>query len=94
MMKIRQIVNQRRRDIDVEGVIVEMTPVTLSRARKKLMKALLQDDTGSIILNLWGSQSVMCKEGDKVRVTNAFTRKQSGKFELNIHSPTNIQVIE
>lgn len=93
-MKIRAVVNQRRRGVEVEGTIVDMTPVTLSRTRKTLMKATLEDETGSITLNLWGSQSVRCKEGDRVRVVNAFTRKNLGKFELNIKSPNDIIIID
>jgi hypothetical protein len=74
-MKIGSIVNHRRRGIEVEGTIVDMVPVTLARSRKTLMKATLEDETGRITLNLWGSQSVKCKEGDRVKITNGFTRK-------------------
>lgn len=47
-MKIRSIVNHRRRGIEVEGTIIEMVPVTLSRSKRTLMKATLQDETGEI----------------------------------------------
>lgn len=93
-MKIGSIVNQRRRGIEVEGTIVDMVPVTLARSRKTLMKATLEDETGSITLNLGGSQSVKFKEGDRVKIINGFTRKSSGKFELNIDSSDDIIVMD
>ncbi len=92
-MKIRSIVNHRRRGIEVEGTIVDMVPVALSRSRRTLMKATLRDETGEVTLNLWGSQSLGCREGDRVRIMNGFTRKNAGRFELNIGSVDDIEVI-
>ncbi|UCD43883.1 MAG: hypothetical protein JSV27_06940 [Candidatus Bathyarchaeota archaeon] len=93
-MKIRSIVNQRRRGIEVEGTIVDIAQVPLARSRKTLMKATLGDETGSITLNLWGSQSLKCKEGDRVKITNGYTSKSSGKFELNIDSGDDIMAMD
>lgn len=44
-------------------------------------------------MNLWGPQSLECREGDRVRIVNGFTRKNTGRFELNINSVDDIEVL-
>jgi replication factor A1 len=55
--------------------------------------AVLEDETGSIRLNLWRGQIDMVKVGDKVVVTNAFSKSFGGQIELNIGHDGSIRVV-
>ncbi|MEM3797816.1 MAG: OB-fold nucleic acid binding domain-containing protein [Candidatus Bathyarchaeia archaeon] len=80
----------KSRDIEVIGTIVKMEPIQL--ASKKLVKATLEDETGSIILNLWGTQVDQCRLGDVVRVRKAYVKVHNGIPELNTWE--DIEVLE
>jgi len=56
--------------------------------------AVLEDDTGSLRLNLWREQSDRVKIGDFVRLVNAFVKVYKGEMELNIGSDGRIEVLE
>jgi hypothetical protein len=58
-MKIREVLSTRARNLEVTGTITKMEPVTLSS--RKLVKATLADETGPIVLNLWGEQANQCR---------------------------------
>ena len=49
-------------------------------------RAILEDDTGKIALNLWREQIDLVNEGDVVRVENGFVRTYQDKLELNVGS--------
>ena len=54
--------------------------------------ALLQDETGSIRLSLWGRQIEQVNQGDVIRLKRAFARWYRGKLELATWEE-NIEVI-
>lgn len=54
----------------------------------------LEDETGSIRLNLWRQQIDKVRQGDKVRLVNAFVRVYKNEMELNIGSDGRIEVLE
>jgi len=56
-------------------------------------RAILEDDTGKIALNLWREQIDLVKEGDIVRVENGFVRTYQEQLELNVGSRGNIVVL-
>lgn len=89
-LKIKVLLEQRPRNVEVIGRITKTEPV--SSGTKRLVKATLEDDTGSIILNLWGPQADQCKVGDLVRVRDAYTKIYMGVLELN--SWEDIEVLE
>jgi replication factor A1 len=55
---------------------------------------VLEDETGSIRLNLWRQQIDEVRVGDTVRLVNAFVRVYRDEFELNIGSDGRIEVLE
>ena len=55
---------------------------------------ILEDETGSIRLNLWRSQIEVVKAGDAVRLTNAFVKIYGSQMELNLGSDGRIEVLE
>lgn len=56
-------------------------------------RAILEDDTGEIALNLWREQIDLVKERDAIRVENGFMRTYQGKLELNVGSRGRIVVV-
>jgi len=56
-------------------------------------RAILEDDTGKIALNLWRGQIDLIKEGDIVRVENGFVRTYQDQLELNVGSRGRIVVV-
>ena len=56
--------------------------------------ALLQDETGTIRLNLWRWQIDVVREGDLIMLVNAFARSFGGKTELNVGRDGRIIVLE
>jgi replication factor A1 len=56
-------------------------------------RAILEDDTGRIALNLWRGQIDLVKEGDVVRVENGFVRTYRDQLELNVGSRGRIVIL-
>jgi len=75
------------RNLDVSGEIVdigEKREVETRFGLAMVAAAVLEDETGSIRLNLWRGQTDMVEVGDKIRLVNAFVRTFKGNIELNI----------
>lgn len=89
-MKIKDLENIRGRRIVVIGKIIDKKPIYTQGTH--LFKAKLEDDTGVITLNLWGSQKDECIVGDTVKVKNAFIKRRYGICEL--HTWNHIEVIK
>lgn len=53
---------------------------------KPLARALVADDTGELILNLWRDQIGQVSIGDNIIVKEGFARMWKGKMELNTWS--------
>jgi len=56
--------------------------------------AILEDETGSIRLNLWRKQIDMARVGDTIRLVNAFVRVYREEIELNVGSDGRIELLE
>jgi ssDNA-binding replication factor A large subunit len=61
--------------------------------RAMLARAVLQDETGSVHLNLWRDQIDVAEVGDKIILENAFAREFSGVIEVNIGADGKILVV-
>lgn len=56
-------------------------------------RAVFEDETGKVFLNLWRGQIDLVKEGDIVRIENAFIRTYKNQLELNVGSRGKIIVL-
>jgi ssDNA-binding replication factor A large subunit len=90
LAKISDILGSKDRNLEVVGKIKSKEKFIL--ANRKLAKAVLEDETGTIVLNLWGGQIDQCRVGDLVRVKNAYIKHFRGVPELNTWE--NIEVLE
>ncbi|MCS7385118.1 MAG: OB-fold nucleic acid binding domain-containing protein [archaeon GB-1867-005] len=69
------------KNLTIEGLIIKKWDVP--RLTKRLAKAILRDETGEIILNLWREQADQVNVGDYIRVIEAFVKSYKGILELN-----------
>jgi len=75
------------RNIEVTGRIIkigERRQVQTRFGPADVATATLKDETGSINVSLWRQQIDMVKEGDNVKLIDAFARTFGGKPTLNI----------
>ncbi|MEM1554529.1 MAG: DNA-binding protein [Thermoproteota archaeon] len=75
MIKIKDIGNEMD-GITVEGRLVEKSEVKILETRygpALYAKAVLEDETGKITLNLWRDQTKV-EVGDIIRIENGFTK--------------------
>jgi len=85
------------RELTLVGTIAslgEIRDVTTRFGPARVAPAVLQDETGSIRLNLWRLQIEAVRLGDRVELVNAFARKFGGLVELNIGKDGRIVVLE
>jgi len=50
----------------------------------KVASATLEDDSGTILLTLWGKQTEEIGEGDTVQVTGGYISEFKGEIQLNV----------
>ncbi len=58
-----------------------------------LVNAVLQDDSGSMPIALWGQQSEGISEGAEVELTNGFTKEFKGEVQLGVGKTGKIAVV-
>jgi len=85
-------INNIRSELDsvtVSGRITSIGIKSIVRTRygeATAARSVLEDDTGGIMLNLWRGQIDLVREGDVVRVENAFVRNCRDQLEPNVGS--------
>lgn len=95
-LKVAQI-KPGMRGIEVTGKIIrkgDKREVETKFGPAKVSWVILEDETGSIRLNLWRTQIDEVTVGDTVRLVNAFVRVYMDEMELNIGSDGRIDVLE
>ena len=94
-MKISQI-RSGMDGITVSGRITSIGIKSIVKTRygeAAVVRSVLEDDTGTITLNLWRGQIDLVREGDDVRVENAFVRTYRDQLELNVGGRGRIVVL-
>jgi ssDNA-binding replication factor A large subunit len=89
-------VKQGDRNIIMTGKIMKISPVRELQTRygpARVAAATLADETGSILLNLWRAQIDLVREGDFVKIENAFANAFRDNLELNIGSNGKIVIM-
>lgn len=77
------------RSIEVTGRIVGLSSRKRVQTRFGLADvatATLEDETGSIHINLWRQQIESASEGKTVKIINGFVRTYGNRLELNVGS--------
>ena len=95
-VKIREI-QAGMKNIEVTGRIVsvgERRHVQTRFGPADVATATLEDETGSIHINLWRQQIDAVGEGKFIKIINAFARLYGNRLELNIGKDGQILNIE
>ncbi len=84
-------------NVEVIGKISEKKEVreVTTRSGKRLLvaEAVLSDDSGSILISLWGDDAKNINDGDTVKVTNGYVGEFKGKPQLSAGKYGKIEVI-
>jgi len=85
-------------DVNVKAKVIELNEprevVTRFGSVTTLTEAVLEDETGSIKLTLWGRQSEGIDKGKEVEITNGFTKEFRDELQLGIGRRGSIKVVE
>lgn len=84
------------RDLTVRARVVDVGPtreVETRYGRASLAVARLEDETGSISLNLWREQVGKAKKGSTILVRKAFAKSFGGSVEISVGKDGSISVV-
>jgi replication factor A1 len=85
-MKINEIKDGTTK-INITGKVVEKEStreVTTRFGHTKVANAVIEDDSGTITLVLWGDEVEKIKEGDNVKVENGYVKEWNGALQLSV----------
>jgi len=83
--------------VTVEGVIAgkgEVREVNTKFGQTQVCDSVIQDDSGTITLVLWGDQTKEVQEGDRVRVENGYVKEWNNSMQLNVGKFGTIKVLK
>ena len=73
--------------VTVEGAVTEkgeVRDVNTKFGQTQVCECLIEDDSGSITLVLWGDQIKDIQQGDRVRVENGYVKEWNNSMQLNV----------
>ncbi len=84
-------------DIEVKGEIVDMSEPRDVRTKfgytTRVATATLEDDSGKILLPLWGNKIKEVNIGDKVEIKGGYITEFRGDLQLNVPRKGEIKVV-
>lgn len=87
MAKISEL-KEGMSNVSVEGKITSLTEpkdvVTKFGTSTQVANATVEDETGSILLVLWGAQIAKVQEGASVAVTGGYIKSFRGTMQLGV----------
>ena len=86
----------------MENITLTVRVVSVSKPKRVATRygealvanAIVADDTGEIVLNLWREQVNLVKPGYLIRIENAFARQFKDRIELNVGRRGKIIVLQ
>jgi len=97
LMKINEL-KAGATNVTIEATVAEKQEprevVTKYGKRLNVANVTLKDDTGSIVLSVWGKDIETVSVGDKVKVTNGYVSEFRGTPQLSAGKWGKIEVIE
>ncbi|HLD85422.1 MAG TPA: OB-fold nucleic acid binding domain-containing protein [archaeon] len=73
--------------INVEAKVVEKQPVrevNTKFGQNTVCEAVIEDESGNIILVLWGPQANEINVGDNLKIENGFVKEWNGSMQLSV----------
>jgi replication factor A1 len=85
-------------DISLKATVIDVSePRSVNTKfgyQTKVATAKIKDDSGEIILTLWGKQIDEVGEGDTVEISGGYVREFKGELQLNVGKGGSINVVE
>lgn len=85
-MKISEITPGSSK-INVEAKVVEKQPVrevNTKFGQNTVCETVIEDESGNIILVLWGPQANEINVGDNLKIENGFVKEWNGSMQLSV----------
>ena len=85
-MKISELKDGSTR-VNVAGKVIEkeaVREITTKFGRTNVANSVLEDDSGTIVLVLWGDDADKVNEGDTVKIENGYIKEWNGAIQLNV----------
>lgn len=95
-MKISEI-SIKTRAVDTEGKIITISQpreVNTRYGPTQVASALIEDDTGSISLTLWGKQIEEVKPGDSVKIEGGYVTEFKGEPQISVSKKGNLTILK
>lgn len=95
-MKINEI-KDGMNDVSVSGEITEISEsreVITKFGTSTVATAKIKDDTGEMLLSLWGRQIDMVHVGDKVEITGGYTKSFKDQVQINVGKNGSLKKVE
>lgn len=73
--------------VNIEVKVVEKDEtreINTKFGRTKVSNTVVEDDSGTIVLVLWGDDADRVKEGDTVKIENGYVKEWNGTLQLNV----------
>jgi replication factor A1 len=73
--------------VNIEAKVVEKEAtreITTRFGRTKVANAVIEDDSGTIVLVLWGEQADNVNEGDTVKIENGYVKDWNNSLQLSV----------
>ena len=73
--------------VNIEAKVVEREEtreINTKFGRTKVANTVVEDDSGTIVLVLWGDDADKVKEGDTVKIENGYVKAWNGTLQLNV----------
>jgi len=85
-MKLSDIKHDTRRVMLTAKVVEKREPreVNTRYGATMVCEAVIEDETGTMILVLWGDEVEKVSEGDTVKIENGYVREWNGSLQLNV----------
>ena len=85
MMKISELKNGSMRVnlVAVVSSIEEPREVNTQYGKTTVANAVIEDESGTINLVLWGDDASRLKQGDKIKMENGFVKEWNGELQLS-----------
>ena len=81
---------------NIEATITEISPVRhveTARGPSDVADATLKDDTGTISFTLWGADTTKYRVGQKIKITDGWTKEFRGKLQVSLGRSGTVQVL-
>ena len=85
-MKIAEL-TAASRNVNITGTVTQKEEPREVNTRNGVMKvanAVIEDDSGSMKLTLWGDETEKVNQGAKIKIENGFVKEWNGEIQLSV----------